>query len=827
MLEPAHTIVAARPAWAYTQPEALKEGKFSVYHALGWCAIPLKAREKLPALTSWKQYQLARPSPEQCAAWEHDHYNVGIVTGQVSGLFVLDIDGADGEATLRGLEERHSTLPRTAATKTGKGLHFYFRYPLQLDGEIRNLSKKAVDGTPLPGIDVRGNGGYVVAPPSIHPSGAEYVWHLSPWDTEVAEAPAWLLELVTVKPQAASLLNASLSNGAKRQDSYLQAALQGELTALAQVSNGSRNDQLNKSAFALGQLIAAGLNESEARGRLEAVALAIGLDRQEITRTIESGILAGMATPRTDTTDSTKHVSVLSVGSTPISDKNNWPDPTSIGFQLMPVEPLPLSIIPEPYRARVADISHRMQCPPDIAATAMMVMTAAVIGAGCGIRPKRQDDWLIIPNLYGAAIGRPGILLKTPTMAEALRPLSRLETDAKEAHDTAIKYHGAEEEMFKAKRDALKSDMSALAKKKSTGTVSAEALMAQYAELEEPEEPSLRRYRTNDSTVEKLIELLNKNPRGLLVFRDEIMGLIASWDREGREADRAFFLEAWNGKGSYFSDRIGRGTIHTKNICVSIYGSIQPDKLLHHLNSCRRENDGIFQRFQLLVYPDEPKGWQLVDEHPNIDATERVYAILKNLSEMDFTACGAEQDEPDGIPYYRFDEQAQTLFYTWLERLELDKLRGSGMDGMLVEHLSKYRKLMPALALTFHLIEVADGCAQGAITLSSAERAAAWCDYLESHARRVYGMIETLPIKAAQALLERIKKGELGQRFSLRDVYRRQWAMLTEREMVQAACDTLVASHWLKEETVIMPVNQRSRLEYVVTPKLHAGGEHA
>ena len=76
-----------------------------------------------------------------------------------------------------------------------------------------------------------------------------------------------------------------------------------------------------------------------------------------------------------------------------------WPDPTPVQHSLRPVEALPLSIIPEPFQAWIEDTSHRMQCPLDFVATASIVMAGSVIGAGCGVKPKRFDDWVVIPNL--------------------------------------------------------------------------------------------------------------------------------------------------------------------------------------------------------------------------------------------------------------------------------------------------------------------------------------------------------------------------------------------------------------------------------------------
>ena len=116
--------------------------------------------------------------------------------------------------------------------------------------------------------------------------------------------------------------------------------------------------------------------------------------------------------------------------------------------------------------------------------------------------------------------------------------------------------------------------------------------------------------------------MLRDNPVGLLVVRDELVGLLASWDREGREADRAFFLEAWNGTNSFDTDRIGRGTILIPNLCLSVFGGIQPDKLTEYLEQASHAlgNDGMLQRFQVLVYPDNCK-WEWRDRTPNHSAT--------------------------------------------------------------------------------------------------------------------------------------------------------------------------------------------------------------
>lgn len=114
--------------------------------------------------------------------------NIGIPTGAPSGFFVLDIDNEDGEASLRALEKAHSALPPTNEVITGRGRHLYFRYG---EHELRNSAGKVGIG-----IDVRAEGGYVLAPPSIHPTGRAYAWSVD-CTGEFADAPEWLYQIAS------------------------------------------------------------------------------------------------------------------------------------------------------------------------------------------------------------------------------------------------------------------------------------------------------------------------------------------------------------------------------------------------------------------------------------------------------------------------------------------------------------------------------------------------------------------------------------------------------------------------------------------------------
>lgn len=234
-----------------------------------------------------------------------------------------------------------------------------------------------------------------------------------------------------------------------------------------------------------------------------------------------------------------------------------WREPRplqDIREELLPVPALAPDLIPEPFQEWLMDIAERMQCPLDYVTIGAMIMIAAVVGAGCGIRPKRQDSWTVIPNLWGGIVGAPSTL-KSPALKEILKPLETLEDEAWEVYEKSTKHYQVELEAYKTNKEVIKKELFKAAQ--ASDTFGQEAAKEKLRNLKEPLEPSCKRYITNDATIEKMHELLSRNPRGLLLFRDELLGLLTSWDREGYESDRAFYLEAWNGYGSKTTDRIG------------------------------------------------------------------------------------------------------------------------------------------------------------------------------------------------------------------------------------------------------------------------------
>jgi Protein of unknown function (DUF3987) len=112
-----------------------------------------------------------------------------------------------------------------------------------------------------------------------------------------------------------------------------------------------------------------------------------------------------------------------------------WDKLNEIKTDTPPVQALQTELIPEPFRVWLDDVSHRMQTPKDFAVISSLVITGSLIGAGCAIKPKRFDDWQVIPNVWGACIGRPSVVLKTPSMKEPMSLLERLQAEYGELYE--------------------------------------------------------------------------------------------------------------------------------------------------------------------------------------------------------------------------------------------------------------------------------------------------------------------------------------------------------------------------------------------------------
>ena len=344
--------------------------------------------------------------------------------------------------------------------------------------------------------------------------------------------------------------------------------------------------------------------------------------------------------------------------------------PTALPDPLPPVPTFNPDWLPTSVRAWCVDAADGLQVPLDFTAIPAIVALAGTLGRCIGIAMKRHDHWIERPVLWGCVIGRPSSA-KSPALSPSRRMLERLAKEERQAFDVEQRHYEARAMVADAGKTNAKKDIASALKK--GDKVGAESLAD--AALFDDSAPTEPRIVVNDATVEKLGELLNANPRGLVQFRDELAGWLASLDREGREGDRTFWLECWNGSGSFTVDRIGRGTIPIEACAVSILGGMQPGKLTEYVRGAVRggfADDGLIQRFQLAVFPDLPSSWKYTDRAPSPQAEAQAWATFQRLRALDPDAIGAEREAWADVPFLRFDDEAQDLLIWILVKANFD-----------------------------------------------------------------------------------------------------------------------------------------------------------
>jgi len=688
--------------------------------------------------------------------------NIGMPTGPASGLLVLDIDPRNGgEESWASFILKNGPLPETAEQISGGGgRHIFFKHP---DVPLR--------ATLADGIDVKDGGGYVILAPSVHPSGKSYQW-------DGVEGVKALLKPAALPECLKVLLTVPPSPPVPNREPWPEGERNNRLTSLA--------GTMRRRGMSRDAIQAALLEENRRRCKPP-------LSEAEVRRIASS-------------VSRYQENKCRVVAST----MDDWPEPMPLRGKLPPVLPFSPNMVPYSFRDLIADIADRMQVPMDYPAAVVVVALAGAVNRRAAIQPKVLDSgWRVVPNLWGGIVGRPGFM-KSPVIEAVTRPLRTIQGEWFGNHAEALLEHRRTVELRTLEMNTWKNQTMA-------------ALKNGHKLPERPKDsnsaPICQRLLIGDATVEALHQAMSENPAGLLVLRDELTGWLAQLEKPGRETERAFCLEAWNGTGGFTMDRVGRGTVHVEHVCMSLFGGIQPGRLRSYLGDALSEgprDDGLIQRFQVLVWPDLTPAWRLVDRRPDEKAEAQSSAVIRRLVELPVI---------DPPTLFRFSLEAQELFFNWYSEIQT-RLRSGSLNDTLVAHLSKYSKLMPALALLFELADQAaeGGLGSDAVTLAHARQSVAYCQYLESHAFRVYANVVTPQMRAAGSLCEHIKRKEIGQTgpFALRDIYRAGWRDLDTPEAAQAAVSVLEDLEWLRA----VPSDRGDRrgrplgARYVINPKL-------
>jgi Bifunctional DNA primase/polymerase, N-terminal len=278
------------------------------YAARGWPVFPLKPGDKVPLISKaagGNGVHDATTVADTISRWwtEHPAANIGLAAGPAFWVLDVDYDGffaeePDGADTLTALQRRFGRLPPTVRQYTGgMGWQFFFKP----DPRIKNGVKV------LPGLDTRAAGGYVVAPPSLHPDGRHYHWIAGPDELEIAAAPEWLIALLepVELPQPVPSSRRPVRNGNLVR--YAEGALHGAADKIASAPPGAQENTLNVEAYSIGRLVGGGIIPRDL-AKAELVAAACKMQPQggrrpwthtEVAWRVDRALAAGARNPRT------------------------------------------------------------------------------------------------------------------------------------------------------------------------------------------------------------------------------------------------------------------------------------------------------------------------------------------------------------------------------------------------------------------------------------------------------------------------------------------------------------------------------------------------
>ncbi len=424
-----------------------------------------------------------------------------------------------------------------------------------------------------------------------------------------------------------------------------------------------------------------------------------------------------------------------------------WKPPTKLQTTLLEEVTLTPNYLPESVSNFVFSNAYRLNdASPEFVAGAVVACAAAVIGNSAVIQPKHNDTgWTLVPTIWTCAMAQPS-KLKSPAI-EVAQSLIPKENASSQPTNLVI----------------------------------------------------------GDATKEALTLKLVDNPKGILFSRDELAGWLTGLYSENRAAERGFFLSAFNGNSAHIESRISRDDVELEATVLSLLGTIQPSMLIPLLESRKegKQNDGLFERIQLLFYSTKPEGH--TDIAPDEDADTKAKQVFQKL--LSFR-------ENNDRTRFLLSDDAQKLMSDYNVR-RIERLNNEE-QGHFQAVLGKHGALCAKLTLIFHLLSMTDeNEISNIIEAEHVKMALKWMSLVEFHYHKVMSLVtEDSKIEVAKSLLSKLP--ELPKQFNKRHLQRKSWKGLTTNAKCQQAIDCLLDHGYLKE--VIESPNGKPRTSYLVHP---------
>lgn len=692
---------------------------------------------KIPAV-KWKKYQSERPTEAIISEWFYrDEYNLGIVTGEISGIVVLDLDSEDAYqlAQSKGLSD-------TPTVKTGRGYHMYYKYK---EG-VRNFQKR----DDLPGIDLRGEGGYVVAPPSLHClSGTRYQWVKGKdlEDLELAELPDWVLAKA---PEEKKPL----------------------LQLVAGVGQGERNEALTRLAGSWVKIMSL---EEVSQKALEWNKTCDPPDNEtQVLKTVKSIWDAENAGLPED------------IGS------GDWEEP--VLFDNVELPKLSTNLLPSYLGEFAGAVSRAIQAPEGMASLLGLSVAATALQKKVVVGPDQHGDYVEPVNVWTVVVADPSER-KSPVLREMMAPVVAWEIE---------KGTNIEEELTRTTTE--RAILEARIKKLNTEAGSAETaeerakIATQINDLKDclPEEIRPPVMWTGNVTTERLEQLMVDHDEKMSVMTDEggIFEIMGGLYTSGK-INLDIFMQGYSGNPTR-ADRAGRSA-HMKNPLLTLGLAIQPKVLedLSHGSKRAFRGTGLLARF--LYYKCETyRGQRLFANQQQVSAEirNRYVSGIKGLLDIQL-----EYDEyGNTVPRRLFlDDEARNLWIAFHDEIESKLARGGEFEAF-ADWAGKLAGNTLRVAGLFHAVE--HGVITGAVNRETVDRAINLMKILIPHAKASLNASSTSGmVKDLEQVVSWIKDNEQRE-FTKRDCQRAMQSRFPTAKELEPVLAELVGRNIIRPKAV-------------------------
>ncbi|RYZ90319.1 MAG: DUF3987 domain-containing protein, partial [Proteobacteria bacterium] len=462
-------------------------------------------------------------------------------------------------------------------------------------------------------------------------------------------------------------------------------------------------------------------------------------------------------------------------------------------FELIP-DFDPEEMLPESFRYHLEEQAEDLQVPISSLGATALAAASNLIGRKLLLQPKPNPGYRVPAPVWCMVIADPG-QKKTQILNVALAPLEAIEKAKADSNALILARRAATLKTLGIQERELENrhGKAFTARKIEEMDGVKEELISLERVRNEILNTGPEQHIVRDSTPEKLMEILVQNPNGVVIRAEEIPAFFRTLKTATIDY-RKILLEGSSGVDVNLQRKAY--TLKGTSI-VSLIGGAQPDWAKKVVNDLHNgiENDGLINRFGLLLYHENPvDDWRYCDREFNKDAAEYFHRTFLALDHLRASDIFPDDDQRNWL---RFTPEAQEVFIKWLTKKE-KQIRKDGFSSILKAQIAKYTSLYCSLSLIFHLIFVIEESIQekGAVGIESVNLAERWCDYLYAHARKIFLNLKSHP-SPARKLAKLIRLGSVRDCMSLHEI------LAGSHEHLESAAELREAIDYLSDDNIL------------------------